>query len=78
MFILSRLSRVQFRLNKSSEEPEHATLAAIAPLLGRCLVNNIQIWSRYFIPVVIRGACAIMRVSVVPGKLMLLIGKDTA
>ena len=31
----------------------------------------------YFIPVLIHGACAIMRVSVVPGKLMLLIGKDT-
>ena len=31
----------------------------------------------YFIPVSIHGACAIMRVSVVPGKLMLLIGKDT-
>ena len=27
----------------------------------------------YIIPVLIRGACAIMRVSVVPGKLMLLI-----
>ena len=31
----------------------------------------------HFIPVLIHGACAIMRVSVVPGKLMLLIGKDT-
>ena len=31
----------------------------------------------YFIPVMIRGACAIMRVSAVPGKLMLLAGKDT-
>ena len=31
----------------------------------------------YFIPVLIHGACAVMRVSVVPGKLMLLIGKDT-
>ena len=30
-----------------------------------------------FIPVLIHGACAIMRVSVVPGRLMLLIGKDT-
>ena len=28
-------------------------------------------------PVLIHGACAIMRVSVVAGKLMLLIGKDT-
>ena len=31
----------------------------------------------YFIPVLIHEACAIMRVSVLPGKLMLLIGKDT-
>ena len=31
----------------------------------------------YFIPVLMHGACAIMRVSVVPRKLMLLIGKDT-
>ena len=31
----------------------------------------------YFFPVLIHGTCAIMRVSVVPGKLMLLIGKDT-
>ena len=31
----------------------------------------------YFIPVLIHGAFAIMRFSVVPGKLMLLIGKDT-
>ena len=31
----------------------------------------------YFIPVLILGACAVMRVSVVPGKLMLLIGKGT-
>ena len=31
----------------------------------------------FFIPVVIHGTCALMRVSVVPGKLMLLIGKDT-
>ena len=31
----------------------------------------------YFIPVLRHGACAIMRVFVVPGKLMLLIGKDT-
>ena len=31
----------------------------------------------YFIPVLIHGACAIMRVSEVLGKLMLLIGKDT-
>ena len=30
----------------------------------------------YFISVLIHGACAIMRVSVVSGKLMLLIGKD--
>ena len=29
------------------------------------------------IPVLIHGACVVMRVSVVPGKLMLLIGKDT-
>ena len=35
MFTLSHVSRPQFRLNKSSEEPEHATLAAIAPLLVR-------------------------------------------
>ena len=35
MFILSHLSRAQLRLNKSSEEPEHATLAVIAPLLVR-------------------------------------------
>ena len=42
MFTLSHLSRAQFRLNKSSEEPEHATLAAIAPLLGRCLGNNVS------------------------------------
>ena len=35
MFILSHLSRAQFRFNKSSEEPEHATLAVIAPLLVR-------------------------------------------
>ena len=33
MFTLSHLSRAQFRLDKSSEEPEHATLGAIAPLL---------------------------------------------
>ena len=31
----------------------------------------------YFIQVLIHGACAIMRVSVVPGKLMLFIGEDT-
>ena len=31
----------------------------------------------YFIPVVIHRACAFMRVSIVPGKLMLLIGTDT-
>ena len=31
----------------------------------------------YFITLFIHGACAIMRVSVVPGKLMLLIGRDT-
>ena len=31
----------------------------------------------YFNPVLTQGACAIMRVSVVPGWLMLLIGKDT-
>ena len=31
----------------------------------------------YFIPVFVHGACAVMRFSVVPGKLMLLIGKDT-
>ena len=31
----------------------------------------------YFIPVVIHGACAVLRVSVVPRELMLLIGKDT-
>ena len=31
----------------------------------------------YFIPVLIHGACAIMRVSMVSGKLMLLIVKDT-
>ena len=29
----------------------------------------------YFVPVVIHGACAFMRLSVVPGKWMLLIGK---
>ena len=34
-FTLSRLSRAQFQLNKSSEGQEHATLAAIAPLLVR-------------------------------------------
>ena len=31
----------------------------------------------YFIPVLIHGACAIMHVSVVPGKQVLLIAKDT-
>ena len=31
----------------------------------------------HFIPVMVHGACAIMRVSVAPGKLTLLIGKDT-
>ena len=31
----------------------------------------------YFIPVFIHKACAIMRVSAVPGNLMLLIGRDT-
>ena len=31
----------------------------------------------YFIAVAMHGACAIMRVSAVPRKLMLLIGKDT-
>ena len=36
------------------------------------------VWkTAYFIPVFIHGACAIMRVSVVPGKSMLLRGKDT-
>ena len=30
-----------------------------------------------FIPVLVHGACAIVRASMVPGKLMLLIGKDT-
>ena len=33
--------------------------------------------SGLLIPVFIHEACAIMRVSVVPGKLMLLIGKNT-
>ena len=33
MLIPNRLSQTQFRLNKSSEEQEHATVAAIAPLL---------------------------------------------
>ena len=32
----------------------------------------------YFIPVFIQGPCAIMRVSVVPRNLILLIGKDTS
>ena len=31
----------------------------------------------YFLPVLIHGACAVMRVSVVPRKLLLLTGKDT-
>ena len=31
----------------------------------------------FFIPVVIDRTCALMRVSVVPGKWMLLVGKDT-
>ena len=31
----------------------------------------------FFIPVLMHGACAIMRVSLVPRNLMLLIGKDT-
>ena len=31
----------------------------------------------YFVPVVMHGACAFLRFSEVPGKLMLLIGKDT-
>ena len=31
----------------------------------------------YFISVVIHGACALMRVSIVQGNLMLLMGKDT-
>ena len=31
----------------------------------------------FTVPVVVHGACAIMRVSVVPRKLLLLIGKDT-
>ena len=30
----------------------------------------------YFIPVLIHGACAVVRVAVVPGKLVLLKGKD--
>ena len=105
MFILSYLSRAQFRLNKSSEEPERATLAVIAPLLVRSgwttvhslkkaevealdavLLRTFQVLEQvtpvvcktaYFIPVLIHGACAIMRVFLVPGKLMLLIGKDT-
>ena len=33
MFTLSHLSRAPFRLTTSSEELEHVTLAAIAPLL---------------------------------------------
>ena len=40
MFTLSRVSRTQFRLNKSSEEPEHATLAAIAPLMVKVWMND--------------------------------------
>ena len=35
MFTLSHLSRAPFRLNTSSEELEHVTLAAIAPCLSR-------------------------------------------
>ena len=35
MFIPSRLLRAPFRLNKSSEEQEHVTFAAIAPLRVR-------------------------------------------
>ena len=31
----------------------------------------------YFVPVVMHGACAFLRFSEVPGKLMLLIGEDT-
>ena len=46
MFILSHLSRAQFRLNKSSEEPEHATLAVIAPLLVRTGWTTMSLHSK--------------------------------
>ena len=103
MFTPSRLSRAQFRSNKSSEGQEHVILAAIAPLLVREWMNDyvhsvkklkLKYWTlpcqklfkfgaghpvvcktAYFIPVLIHGACGV--VSVVPGKLMLLIGNDT-
>ena len=39
--------------------------------------NPVVCKTAYFIPVFVHGACAIMRVSEVPGKLMLLIGQDT-
>ena len=39
--------------------------------------DSVVCKTAYFIPVLIHGACAIMFVSVVPGKLMLLIGTDT-
>ena len=44
MFTLSRVSRTQFRLNKSSEEPEHATLAEIAPLM-------VKVWMKRLCPI---------------------------
>ena len=39
--------------------------------------NFVVCKTAYFIPVSLHGACAVIRVSVVPGRLMLLIGKDT-
>ena len=46
MFTLSHLSRAQFRLNKNSWNPEHATLAAIAPMLVKVGCTTVSIHSK--------------------------------
>ena len=104
MFILSHLSRAQFRLNKLRGAGACDT-CCIRTVAGQEWMNDhvhslikmkLMCWTlpcqerfkygagdpvvcktAYFIPVLIHEACAIMRVSVVPGKLMLLIDKDT-
>ena len=70
----SFVTSFRFRMNKSSEEQEHATLAAISRVDARLCPFTQKVEIKVLNAALSR---TFLRVFVVPGKLMQLFGKDT-
>ena len=71
-------SRVDERMCPFAQKAESGVLDTALPRTFKFGASDpVVCKTACFMPVFLNGACAIMRVSVAPGKLMLLIGKDT-